>query len=34
MMLINMVDFQSSNVDGHVDNDKLMFMFLSSYHNI
>ena len=34
MMLINMVDFQSSNVDGHVDNDILIVMFLASYHNI
>ena len=36
MMLINMVDFQSSNVDGHVDNDNiiLIVMFLASYHNI
>ena len=33
-MLINMVDFQSSNVDGHVDNDILIFYvpcFLPQY---
>ena len=27
-----MVDFQSSNVDGHADNDILIFMFHASYH--
>ena len=33
---MNMVDFQSSNVDGHADNDigLLIFMFQASYHNI
>ena len=31
-----MVDFQSSIVDGHVDNDRpiLIVMFHASYHNI